>query len=126
MNDAYTDMVGMTMKSVVNRDDEVIFTAETGDRFRFYHCQSCCETVEVEDVKGDLQDLVGAPITSIQEKIEEEDDGWGPVTRTTHIIRTKKGKVTISWVGSSNGYYSEDVDFGRLTDPKYGLEDPNR
>lgn len=84
-----------------------------------YHDQDCCESVYVEDIIGDLQDLVGSPILMAEEvsnideeklpKREAESYTW-----TFYKFATLKGYVTIRWYGESNGYYSESVGFYRI------------
>jgi hypothetical protein len=110
------------MKSVVNEnedeDDEVIFTTIDDRVFKFYHEQDCCESVRVEDVCGDLGDLVGVPLNLADEVSnyvhpEERDAESG--TWTFYRFATIKGYVTIRWLGTSNGYYSESVDFAEFT-----------
>lgn len=113
-------MLGKTMRSVEQSEDEILFKATTGEVFRMYHGQDCCEHVEIEDIAGDLGDLVGSPLTMSEEISSEPPDGHVPneesETWTFYKFATVKGFVTIRWYGSSNGYYSESVDFMRIED----------
>lgn len=102
-------ILGLTLSSVtVNREsDEIAFVTEDGRKFAMEHCQDCCERVVVEDICGELSDLLNSPITLAEETTEEGDcQTW-----TFYRIGTAKGMVTIRWNGESNGYYSERVDF---------------
>ena len=106
-------LLGKTLTSVVNEDDErIVFTTNTGQRFALFHEQDCCESVRVEEIIGDLSDLVGSPITEAAEETSavETDDG----TWTFYKIGTRKGSVTLRWLGESNGFYSESVNFGAV------------
>lgn len=120
------ELIGKTMESVVNKDDdELIFTTIDGEVFKLYHSQDCCESVTIDDIVGDLQDLVGAPILVADEvsclrdenpegipHAENQDDSF---TWTFYKFATIKGYVDIRWYGESNGYYSESVDFARVS-----------
>jgi hypothetical protein len=110
-------LLGKVLKSVVNHGDELVFETVDGERYRMYHEQDCCESVTLEDVVGDLEDLVGSEIL-----IAEEVDGETPVdhkfvyepdsyTWTFYKFATRKGYVDLRWLGQSNGYYSESVSF---------------
>ena len=60
-------LVGLTMAKVVvhstiHGEDEVRFESTCGRVFRLYHSQDCCESVDIEDVCGDVEDLIGSPI----------------------------------------------------------------
>lgn len=121
--------LGRTFVSIVNKDDEeIIFTAANGATFRLYHSQDCCESVSVESIVGDLNDLVGSPILVAEESTSDrryppgsieaitarltntEDNGNGETqTWTFYKFATIKGYVDIRWYGTSNGYYSESV-----------------
>lgn len=115
------DMVGKTMKSVVvdAGNDEMDFVTYEGEIFRFNHHGDCCESVQIEDICGDLDDLVGVPLL-LAEEVSSEDradpgppdnfDSEGSYTWTFYKFATNKGSVTVRWLGESNGYYSEEVD----------------
>lgn len=105
-----------------NGDDEIVFLAEDGSAYKLFHVQDCCETVTIEDVCGDLRDLEGSPVIVAEEVISTENPDDAPVseyqdsfTWTFYKIDTEKGGVTIRWYGESNGYYSESVDFERVS-----------
>ena len=107
------DMIGKTFVKVeVDKDvDTVRFFSNEQEGVMFYHEQDCCETVTVEDVIGDLDDLVGSPIIMAEEVTEEGSDDYDYFTHTWYKFATVKGYVTIRWYGTSNGYYSERVDY---------------
>lgn len=118
MEAKFSDLLGKTLTTIVNENDELIFTTNEGEMFKSYHEQECCESVSIEDIEGDLNDLIGTPILQAEEvtnskdtfdKIEYPDLGtW---TWTFYKLATIKGYVTIRWLGESNGYYSESVSF---------------
>ena len=104
-------------------DDRLTFIVTEDESYCLYHCQDCCESVSIEDICGDLDDLVGTPILLAEEVVHDEcampdgiekpssDDSW---TWTFYKLSTIKGSVTIRWFGSSNGYYSESVEFCKM------------
>jgi hypothetical protein len=119
----FEDLKGQTLSSVENIDGEEIFsTLDSGERYKLHHYQDCCESVYVEDIAGDLQDLIGTPILMAEEVTHENETPEGltvdyyddSYTWTFYKLATKKGYVTIRWFGSSNGYYSESVDWVKV------------
>ena len=114
------ELKGKTLVSVENTGDEVIFKTENGETYKLYHCQDCCESVSVEDICGDLNDLIGSPLIEAEEVTSRENpEGvqkeWQEIfTWTFYKLRTANGAVTIRWYGESNGFYSESVEFGRV------------
>ena len=105
----FDEMIGQTMVKASGD----FFESQDGTIFEFYHEQDCCESVSIDDIVGDIDDLVGAPLTIAEEVSTEgapEVDG-DSITWTFYRFGTAKGVVTVKWLGESNGYYSESVDF---------------
>ena len=106
----FSDLLGQTLIGVVI-DDALIGFKTTEKTYQMYHIQDCCESVYVEDVAGDVNDLIGSPITLAEETYEDGSDDDANTMWTFYKLATVKGYVTIRWIGSSNGYYSVGVSF---------------
>ena len=111
---------GKVMTSVVATDDTLTFTTVHGDKYEFYHDQDCCESVYIESIVGDLDDLVGNPLLLVEEVTSNENPEWftpqyqDSFTWTFYKFATIKGYVDVRWYGESNGYYSESVNFRKV------------
>lgn len=104
---------GKTLTLVENFSDTIVFTTNDDKKYKMYHEQESGEDVHIEDISGDLNDLIGIPIL-VAEEVESDrgtlDEEENSFTWTFYKIDTAKGGVTIRWYGTSNGYYSESVD----------------
>lgn len=113
-----TILKGKTLTSIVNRDNEaLVFEADDGTAYQMFHSQQCCEFVRLEEVIGDLNDLVGSPVLEAEEVSSEghpAPEHAESYTWTFYKLGTAKGHVSLRWLGESNGYYSESVDFEKI------------
>lgn len=113
----FNELLGKTFVDIVEKsntggDDKIIFTSSDGYTYTMYHEQDCCESVEIDDINGDLNDLLNNPILLAEESTNynkprssnDEESLW-----TFYKLGTVKGYVNIKWYGTSNGYYSMGV-----------------
>lgn len=106
-------LIGRTITKIENiDDDELILHFKDGFKVKFYHDQDCCENVYIEDIDGDLDNLLNTPLLMCEESTNTgmEDKFVDSVTWTYYKFASVKGYVTVRWLGESNGYYSESVD----------------
>ena len=109
-------LVGKTITTIKQEDkQDLYFTCSSGEQYMLGHYQDCCEDVIIEDICGDLDDLIGSPIVMAEEVSSEDPDDfdkdkYDSYTWTFYKLGTAKGTVTIRFFGSSNGYYSESAD----------------
>ena len=123
-----TDLIGKTIIKIVGMEEGseciYIYTSD-GAVYEMYHEQDCCESVSVDDVCGDVDDLIGVPLLVAEERTSTDN----PENVSEEIIRyqesftwtfyhfaTSKGYLDLRWYGESNGYYSESVDFAKILD----------
>lgn len=107
----FSSLVGQVFTDIQRDDDVITFGAALeGKLFVMRHDQDCCENVYIEDIVGDLSDLLFTPILVAEEATNrKEDENGESCTWTFYKLATAKGYVDIRWCGSSNGYYSESV-----------------
>ena len=107
---------GKILKDIkIEGNENIFFIDEDGIEYKMFHDYDCCENVYIEDICGDINNLIGSEIIMAEEVINRDlsplnefDESY---TWTFYKFATVKGYVTIRWYGESNGYYSEEVDF---------------
>lgn len=121
----FEELKGQTIKSISVCGEEISINTNCS-LYKMNHMQDCCEQVYVADICGDLIDLIGVPILNAEcvsgdiwpEDVDKKEDKYIWVeesfTWTFYKLQTIRGSVTIRWVGTSNGYYCESVDFRRI------------
>jgi hypothetical protein len=115
----FSVLKGKTLVSVEGcrtGSDCVTFRTTDGKSYSLFHSQNCCESVSINDIDGDFNDLIGEPLLVAEEN--SSLDGfvdtvkhYDSYTWTFYRLATQKGWVVIRWLGESNGCYSESVDF---------------
>lgn len=112
-------LIGKTLAKIeAIGNDRLTFICTDGTAYAAYHMQDCCESVGIHDIAGDLQSLIGLPITSATCDVSKEwpadvvQEGSESFTWTTHTLGTEAALVRVRWLGESNGWYGEDVHFG--------------
>lgn len=94
-----------------DENHRLAFMCDDGSVLVMWHEQDCCESVTLEDIVGDMDDLIGSPVVQAEESSSNEVEPSDDVscTWTFYKLATAKGYVTLRWFGASNGYYSESV-----------------
>lgn len=114
-----SDLFGKTLTEITlpnenERQEYILFECTDGSAYLMYHEQNCCESVTIEDICGNLDRLIGNPLTKAESVSNSGDNEYGTYTYTFYHLGTVKGYVDIRWYGESNGYYSESVDMVRI------------
>ena len=114
------------VSGLVPGNDRIIFYCKDGTEILMYHNQDCCESVFIEsvdsyenndDVYTNCDWCIIEEVSNIdRDPMEDNEESY---TWTFYNVKTNKGYDTIRWYGSSNGYYSESVDFADISDGEY-------
>jgi len=119
----FSELLGKTLVDIGQKDDRLYFVTDKKERYMLYHPQECCESVQIEDICGDLRDLLFHPILVAEEVSNDDLPSKSKYDQaylwTFYKLSTIEGSVTIRWYGGSNGYYSVAVGF-----VKTSKEDP--
>jgi len=115
----FNELEGLVIEGIEGAEygsDKVTIQA-SGRKFTLSHIQDCCEQVRLDSILGDISALVGEKIINAVEHTNrdnpksEYDESF---LWTYYTIRTQSATVVFRWYGTSNGYYSESVDFEEI------------
>ena len=123
------ELKGKILENIVENGSESLeFHCCDGSVYSMLHEQDCCESVYLYDINGDLDDLIGSTLYMAESSSSDatgfNDNESG--TWTFYKFATQKGYVTLRWLGESNGYYSEGVDFIRTKEPDLRIHRMNK
>ena len=114
----FSDILGKTITKITGAEVEskyILFECSDGSKYLMFHLQDCCEYVYVEDICGNVENLIGHPLFKAEETSSKSDESEDySATWTFYHLATIKGYVDIRWYGTSNGYYSEEVGFAKV------------
>jgi len=117
-------LIGKTLTGIDNENgDELIFTCDDGTKYWMFHEHDFCESVTLDDICGNFNDLIDSPLIVAEEVSngvipDKKEDDYEPDSRTWTFYKfaTVKGWVELRWYGDSNGFYSESVDFEKISE----------
>ena len=119
-----SELVGKQFEFIIKVDNEQLVFIGLNYIYIMCHERDCCECVTIDDICGDLQDLITSPIIVAEElhskNILPKKDEWDEsFTWTFYKFATTRGYVDIKWYGASNGYYSESADLYKISDEDF-------
>ena len=103
---------GKIITEILRPNDFSIIKTSDGSGYYFHHIQDCCESVNHYITIGDINNIIGFPITLAESDNKEPikcDLSYGG-TWSSFYLETEKGKVEWYFIGTSNGYYGETVE----------------
>lgn len=119
----FSELVGKTLTKMDIGGDEINFTCSDGTKFVMLHHSDCCENVSIEDICGEVENMLNTPVLVAEKNSNDENPPGVAIpeyqdsfTWTFYNLRTVKGSMTIRWYGESNGYYSESVNFEKVVE----------
>lgn len=105
----FSELLGKTLVKIDKAESDfgLTFTTNENKEYHLYgndlQCYGCDVSVVIEDIEGDLDDLLNSPLLQAEESIVE-DDSW-------YKLATKNGYVTIRFHGEDGWEYGTHVDF---------------
>ena len=59
---------GKTLAKVYEGGEGLVFMCDDGTSYMQYHDQDCCESVDIDEIIGDLTDLTNTPSLTAEER----------------------------------------------------------
>jgi len=105
----YTHLIGKIAANIIVNEDSIIFEFNDGEEYTMTDVDADLADVNIEDINGDIEDLIGVPLLKAEEVSATNPDASESGTWTFYKFATIKGYVDVRWYGSSNGYYCEEA-----------------
>ena len=122
------ELIGKTFDKVYIEDDS-LFLENKKEKYVLFQDTSCCDEGYLEDVCGDLENLIGNQLTIAEEFVGDSggkedpdyiDEDHYVLYYTFYKFATIKGYVTIRWMYTAiNSSYSEQVTFAKFDGEGY-------
>lgn len=115
----FKDLIGKTIIKIEGMEidsEEIYFICNDGSQYRMYYSQDYREYVYLEDINGNIDNILNSEVLKADEKEEENKNASESGTYTFYTIATAKGYLDLRWNGESNGYYSETVEFEKINE----------
>ena len=120
----FFELKGKIITAIVGLKDEsqtVDIHTKDGYIYRLEHIQDCCEYVRVFNFVGDANDIYGSEIV-LAEDDNPMDNPFAPEYKAYEhntwtvfkLVAANESSLEIWWLGESNGYYSENVNFNKI------------
>ncbi len=111
-NQPFSELVGKTIYKIDigETKSDITFYTKENKMYKLYHIQECCETVVIEDINGDLNDLLNTEILKASINKNKKDSY---IKYAFYNIATIKGYVTLRWY-KEKGNYSDMVTFSEV------------
>jgi hypothetical protein len=90
------------------KEDEILFIDSDDKKYLMWHDQDFNERMYIENICGDLDDILNSPILFVDETIIDNKESHEKFT--FYRLATTKGSVTVRWCGEYNSRSS--VSFG--------------
>jgi hypothetical protein len=87
----FSTLVGKTIGEINNQGEEIEIQTDDGKIYKMYHSQDCCESVSVEEIVGDLNDLLGSPVL-LAEEVSSTDPSEEEQTKRTAAYEKEKAE----------------------------------
>lgn len=107
------ELIGKTITDVAIMDqldeDRVKLCCSDGSKYIMGHTQQHSESVYLEEVEGNIFDILNSPVIDAREDVSNDWVGHSGHIYTTYIIATNNGAVVFKWAGTEDEDCSGDV-----------------
>lgn len=121
MKNEFFELKGQTLLAIELDSPSDLTIVTDKNRYILTHHQDCCELVGLEKQIGEFSDLIGEKITLAEEEYSNEHPKWHKkreyeecFTWSNYYLEAGGHRLELYFLGESNGYYGETMDFEKL------------